>query len=64
MREITPIALPAGTAQEAVGVVDEVGESVSGITVDEVGFGSTRSMQSSRVGLQKPAGCPSTRHSI
>lgn len=40
MREFMPLALPAGTGRDAAGVVDEVGEGVSGVAVGDAVFGA------------------------
>jgi NADPH:quinone reductase-like Zn-dependent oxidoreductase len=39
MQKVSPIELPAGTGQDASGVVDEVGEGVGGIEVGDAVFG-------------------------
>ncbi len=39
MREMMPVELPTGTGHEAAGVVDEVGEGVSGIAIGDAVFG-------------------------
>ena len=40
MREMMPLTLPAGTGVDAAGVIDEVGEGVTDVTVGDAVFGS------------------------
>jgi NADPH:quinone reductase-like Zn-dependent oxidoreductase len=40
MRELMPVSLPAGTGVDASGVVDEVGDGVSGVAIGDAVFGT------------------------
>lgn len=42
MREQIPLTLPAGTGNDAAGIVDEVGEGTDGVAVGDAVFGSGR----------------------
>ncbi|HSO97320.1 MAG TPA: NADP-dependent oxidoreductase [Solirubrobacteraceae bacterium] len=42
MREQIPLTLPAGTGNDAAGIVDEVGEGVEGVRAGDAVFGSGR----------------------
>src|SRR5215467_6549883 len=39
MRDVRPIPLPAGTGLDAAGVVDEIGDGVTGVAVGDEVFG-------------------------
>jgi NADPH:quinone reductase-like Zn-dependent oxidoreductase len=58
MKDFQPLDLPAGTGLDAAGVVDEVGEGVSGVAVGDKVFGSGTSTFAEKAVLTSWAAMP------